>query len=305
MSTGITAKAPVAAKVRLEIRYAIALGRDRSRVGRPSRRPAARKKRPFVRKQNRTTSSRGYLFRIDRSIVRSIEPTPSIITPLTPPRIVPSSPALTTQAPVSTVVKASAKDAAAKSAAVAAAVAVAVAAPMVVAPEEAFARDVAPYAGLTPCKKNAAFKKREKQEIKALEKRLKKYEEGSAPALALKATQDKTSARFKAYGEAGLLCGADGLPHLIVDGNLEHLGEFAIPGIGFLYVAGWIGYAGRSYVMLNKEQSKKPTEGEIIIDVPMALGLMMAAGAWPVKAFFELKNGTLTAPASEITVSPR
>lgn len=48
MSTGITAKAPVAAKVRLEIRYAIALGRDRSRVGRPSRRPAARKKRPFV-----------------------------------------------------------------------------------------------------------------------------------------------------------------------------------------------------------------------------------------------------------------
>merc|ERR1719199_1147653 len=80
------------------------------------------------------------------------------------------------KAPVSTVVKASAKDAAAKSAAVAAAVAVA--APMVVAPEEAFARDVAPYAGLTPCKKNAAFKKREKQEIKALEKRLKKYEEG-------------------------------------------------------------------------------------------------------------------------------
>ena len=55
--------------------------------------------------------------------------------------------------------------------------------------------------------------------------------------------------------------------------------------------------------MLNKEKAK-PTEGEIIIDVPTALGLMMAAGAWPVKAFFELKNGTLTAPESEITVSP-
>ena len=59
-------------------------------------------------------------FGVDRSTDRSIEPTPSIITPLTPPRIVPSSPALPTQAPVSTVVKASAKDAAAKSAAVAA-----------------------------------------------------------------------------------------------------------------------------------------------------------------------------------------
>ena len=48
-----------------------------------------------------------------------------------------------------------------------------VAAPMV-APEEAFARDVQPYAGLTPCKKNAAFAKREKSELKTLEKRLKK-----------------------------------------------------------------------------------------------------------------------------------
>ena len=198
----------------------------------------------------------------------------------------------------------SAKDASVKAVSIAAAAAIAVAAPMV-APDEAFARDVAPYAGLTPCKKNKAFAKREKAEIKALEKRLKKYDAESAPALALNATIEKTKTRFKNYGEAGLLCGADGLPHLIVDGNLEHLGEFAIPGIGFFYVAGWIGYAGRSYVMLNKEASKKPTEGEIIIDVPMALGLMFEAGAWPVKAFFELKNGTLTAPESEITVSPR
>jgi len=197
-----------------------------------------------------------------------------------------------------------AKDASAKVVSLAAAAAVALAAPLAM-PEEAYARDVQPYAGLTPCKKNKAFAKREKAELKALEKRLKKYDAESAPALALKATMEKTKTRFANYGEAGLLCGADGLPHLIVDGNLEHLGEFAVPGLGFLYVAGWIGYAGRSYVMLNKEQASKPTEGEIIINVPMALGLMMEAGAWPVKTFFELKNGTLTAPESEITVSPR
>ena len=195
----------------------------------------------------------------------------------------------------------SADDAAKKSAALVAAAVVAATVPV----DAAFARDVQPYAGLTPCKTNKAFKKNNKKEVKGLQKRMKKYDPESAPALALQATIDKTNARFKNYGEAGLLCGADGLPHLIVDGNLEHLGEFAVPGLGFLYVAGWIGYAGRSYVMLNKEQSKKPTEGEIIIDVPMALGLMMAAGAWPVKTFFELKNGTLTAPESEITVSPR
>jgi len=69
-------------------------------------------------------------------------------------------------------------------------------------------------------------------------------------------------------------------------------------------VAGWIGYAGRSYINENAKASK-PTEGEIIIDVPKALGLMFQAGAWPLLAGLELKNGTLTVPESEITVSPR
>lgn len=203
---------------------------------------------------------------------------------------------------VKTAAHCSAADATRKAAA--AAVAVAVAASPLVAVEEAFARDVQPYAGLTPCKTSKAFAKREKAEIKALKKRLKKYDSESAPALALNATIEKTKTRFANYGEAGLLCGKDGLPHLIVDGNLEHLGEFAVPGLGFLYVAGWIGYAGRSYVQMNKDTAK-PTEGEIIIDVPAALGVMFQAGAWPLLAGLELKNGTLTAPESEITVSPR
>ena len=203
---------------------------------------------------------------------------------------------------VKTAAHCSAADATRKAAA--AAVAAAVAASPLVAVEEAFARDVQPYAGLTPCKTSKAFAKREKAEIKALKKRLKKYDSESAPALALNATIEKTKTRFANYGEAGLLCGKDGLPHLIVDGNTEHLGEFAVPGLGFLYVASWIGYAGRSYVQMNKNTAK-PTEGEIIIDVPAALGVMFQAGAWPLLAGLELKNGTLTAPESEITVSPR
>ena len=177
---------------------------------------------------------------------------------------------------VKTAAHCSAADATRKAAA--AAVAAAVAASPLVAVEEAFARDVQPYAGLTPCKTSKAFAKREKAEIKALKKRLKKYDSESAPALALNATIEKTKTRFANYGEAGLLCGKDGLPHLIVDGNTEHLGEFAVPGLGFLYVAGWIGYAGRSYVQMNKNTAK-PTEGEIIIDVPAALGVMFQAGA--------------------------
>ena len=78
---------------------------------------------------------------------------------------------------------------------------------------------------------------------------------------------EKTKSRFANYGEAGLLCGADGLPHLIVDGNLEHLGSVRrARSCGFLGVAGGSSHGGRSS-SLNKEQSKKPTEGEIIIDV--------------------------------------
>jgi len=163
---------------------------------------------------------------------------------------------------------------------------------------------MADVAGLTPCKDSAAFKKREKAEIKALNRRLKQYDPESAPALALNASIERTKTRFANYGSYGLLCGADGLPHLIVDGDLNHLGEFVIPGIGFLYVAGWIGYAGRDYVMWAKSESK-PTEKEIIIDVPTALGMMFSASTWPLSAVNELRYGTLTAAKEDITVSPR
>jgi len=162
----------------------------------------------------------------------------------------------------------------------------------------------ADVAGLTPCKDSAAFKKREKSEIKALNRRLKQYDPESAPALALNATIEKTKTRFANYGSYGLLCGADGLPHLIVDGDLNHLGEFVIPGVGFLYIAGWIGYAGRDYVQWSKTQAK-PRDNEIIINVPTALGMMFSASTWPLSAVNELRFGTLTAAKEDITVSPR
>ena len=89
-----------------------------------------------------------------------------------------------------------------------------------------------------------------------------------------------------------------------MDGNLQHLGEFTYPGLGFLYVAGWIGYAGRAYVMKNK-LSAKPLEGEIIIDVPGALNIMFSSAGWPLLAVRELQKGTLLEDDSNITVSPR
>ncbi|KAF2302850.1 hypothetical protein GH714_009028 [Hevea brasiliensis] len=70
----------------------------------------------------------------------------------------------------------------------------------------------------------------------------------------------------------GLLCGSDGLPHLIVSGDQRHWGEFITPGMLFLYIAGWIGWVGRSYLIAIRGE-KKPAMKEIIIDVPLASGL--------------------------------
>ncbi|XP_074590179.1 photosystem I reaction center subunit III, chloroplastic-like [Curcuma longa] len=153
---------------------------------------------------------------------------------------------------------------------------------------------VADIAGLTPCKESKAFAKREKQSIKKLENSLKKYAPDSAPALAIKATIEKTKRRFDNYGKFGLLCGSDGLPHLIVSGDQRHWGEFITPGILFLYIAGWIGWVGRSYLIAIRDD-KKPTMKEIIIDVPLAISLLGRGFIWPVAAYRELVTGELIA----------
>nr|GMD07381.1 photosystem I reaction center subunit III, chloroplastic-like [Ipomoea batatas] len=153
----------------------------------------------------------------------------------------------------------------------------------------------ADISGLTPCKESKQFAKREKQQIKKLEAAIKKYDPDSAPALALKATIEKTKRRFDNYGKQGLLCGSDGLPHLIVSGDQRHWGEFITPGILFLYIAGWIGWVGRSYLIAIRDE-KKPTQKEIIIDVPLANRLVWRGFIWPVAAYREYVTGELIDP---------
>lgn len=108
--------------------------------------------------------------------------------------------------------------------------------------------------------------------------------------------------RFERYSQE--LCGEDGLPHLIVDGSLNHAGDFLIPSALFLYIAGWIGWAGRSYLQAIKS-GDNPEEKEIIIDVPLAVQKMLGGGLWPLLAFGEFTSGKMFAKDNEITVSPR
>jgi photosystem I subunit 3 len=162
----------------------------------------------------------------------------------------------------------------------------------------------ADIAGLTPCSESKAFAKRKKNEIKALQKRLKQYEAGSAPALALNATIAKAEARFDKYGKQGLLCGTDGLPHLISDPGLAfrygHTADVFLPTLAFIYFAGWLGYSGSKYL-----QATKSKQAEIIIDVPLAWAMLWQGSVWPLRAVADLKSGALLAKDSEITVSPR
>merc|ERR1711985_7638 len=162
--------------------------------------------------------------------------------------------------------------------------------------------------GLTKCAKSKPYAKREKQAVKALQKRLKKYEEGSAGANAINSSIAATKKRFKMYANSGVLCGKDGYPHLIADPGFAlqygHTGEILVPTFGFVYIAGIIGYAGRQY-LLSLKDDKKPQTGEIIIDVPKALQFFGEAAVWPIKTYTELRNGTLLAGKDDITVSPR
>lgn len=138
----------------------------------------------------------------------------------------------------------------------------------------------ADVAGLTPCADTPAFQQR-----------------------ASNAKTEQAKNRFDFYGD-NLLCGPEGLPHLVVDGRLNHAGEFLIPSILFLYIAGLIGWSGRSYI-ISVRREKEPEMNEIIIDVPRAIGIILSSLLWPLAAIKELLSGELVAKEEEIPISPR
>jgi photosystem I subunit 3 len=156
---------------------------------------------------------------------------------------------------------------------------------------------LADIGGLTKCSESSAFTKRLNASVKKLEQRASQYEVDSPPALALKQQVERTKARFDKYSRSELLCGTDGLPHLIADGRWSHAAEF-------IYISGWIGWVGRKYLRAVST-SANPSESEIIINVPLALKIMTTGYIWPVLAWQELISNELVAVSEEITVSPR
>ena len=67
-----------------------------------------------------------------------------------------------------------------------------------------------------------------------------------------------TTKPFQAYSR--LLCGEDGLPHLVLD-RLNLAFDVMVPIAMFLYIAGWIGWSGRSYLIaITKEGAGEEKE---------------------------------------------
>lgn len=162
----------------------------------------------------------------------------------------------------------------------------------------------ADFAALKPCKESPAFQKRLNSSVKKLENRLKLYTPESKEAKFLLNEIDSTKARFERYGNSSLLCGKEGLPRIIASGQWDHANEFIIPGLLFLYITGWIGWVGRKYVRYAST-TKNPFENEIIINVPVAIGIINSGFLWPIDAWKEFTTGDLLASDDDVTVSPR
>lgn len=163
---------------------------------------------------------------------------------------------------------------------------------------------LANVSNLTFCKDSTMFQKRLINETKKLEIRKKLYTVDSKEYISLAKEIEKTQAKFKNFEKNNLLCGKDGLPRMIVNGQLDHAHEFLIPGVLFLYITGWIGWVGRKYISYAS-LSENAYESEIIINVPVAISIMATGFNWPIDALNELKLGKLLASDDDITVSPR
>ncbi|MGH2413586.1 MAG: Photosystem I reaction center subunit III, partial [Microcystaceae cyanobacterium] len=99
-----------------------------------------------------------------------------------------------------------------------------------------------------------------------------------------------------------LSCGEEGLPHLPL--SLNRAVDIAIAYGIFFYIAGFIGWSGRSYLQAANK-SKTPEMMEIFIDIPLAIQSVVKGLLWPVLALQELLSGQLTADDKEIPISPR
>ncbi|CAE8611771.1 unnamed protein product [Polarella glacialis] len=149
---------------------------------------------------------------------------------------------------------------------------------------------------LEPCGVNKKFAKRMKDEVYKIGAKQKKAAAAFMPVKEFDKKIEAVKTRQAAYADR--FCGKkDGLPRTIATGELVR-GGVVVPGLMFLYTAGWIGYAARSYLMRTGNEQK-----EMNIDVPLAVQCMASGFSWPVNAWQEIVNGDFVVPDRYVSPS--
>ena len=88
----------------------------------------------------------------------------------------------------------------------------------------------------------------------------------------------------------------------LANGKWDSVWELTIPALMFIYIAGCIGWAGRTYLIKVRDR-KDAAMAEIILDVRLAIRCILTSAIWPLEAYFEARSGELLEP--NVTISPR
>ena len=88
----------------------------------------------------------------------------------------------------------------------------------------------------------------------------------------------------------------------LANGKWDSVWELTIPALMFIYIAGCIGWAGRTYLIKVRDR-KDAAMAEIILDIRLAIRCILTSAIWPLEAHFEARSGELLEP--NVTISPR
>lgn len=163
------------------------------------------------------------------------------------------------------------------------------------------------------CKDSKAFRKVQKKEINGIKRKQKKFEEGSPVYYQQQIKIDYTNERFDKIAESGQFCDERGIPTLISDPGLAfktgRAQDTVIPAFGLFYFTGWILHQGKKqlqWVKATSKTAKEARERELATswDYAMTLYFIASGWAWPIDAFKELRNGTITKDSKYVTEPP-
>jgi len=150
---------------------------------------------------------------------------------------------------------------------------------------------------LQPCKDNKKYHKTFKDQLYKVQKKQKKFPDGTNTFVRLQQQVDLLKLREEALGNR--YCGLkDGYPRTVVTGETDVRGSAVWPAAVFLYAAGWIGWSGRTYLMRTNSIEK-----ELRIDVPLALTCMASGFSWPVQATQSITSGDFAVPGNMVRES--